>query len=81
MDRGFNEVREEVLALDRESQITIAEEVLTNISSSPEHEAAWRAEILRRTEAYRRGEISTVDSEDVMSRARQRIQEAASKRK
>jgi putative addiction module component (TIGR02574 family) len=76
-DRGFNEVREEVLALDRESQITIAEEVLTNVSGSPEHEAAWRAEIRRRTEAYRRGEISTVDSDDVMARARQRIEQAA----
>lgn len=72
-------MREEVLALDRESQITLAEEVLTHVSSSPEHEAAWRAEVRRRTEAYRRGEISTVDSDDVMARARQRIKEAASK--
>lgn len=81
MDRVFSEVREDVLALDRESQISLAEEVLTNVSGSPEHEAAWRAEIRRRTEAYRRGELSTVDSDDVMARARLRIMEAASKRK
>ncbi len=76
MDREFNEVREEVLALDRESQITIAEEIMTSISASPEHEAAWRSEIRRRTEAYRRGEITTVDSDDVMARARRKIEEA-----
>ena len=81
MDRAFSEVRDEVFALDRESQITLAEEVLTHVSASPEHEAAWRAEIRRRTEAYRRGEISTVDSDEVMARARLRIREATSKRK
>ena len=80
MDRGFDEVREEVLALDRESQITIAEEILTHISNSPENEAAWRTEIRRRTEAYHWGEITTVDSEDVMARARQKIAEAASRK-
>jgi hypothetical protein len=80
MDREFNAVRDDVLALDRESQITIAEEVLTHVSSSQEHEAAWRTEIRRRTEAFERGEIETVDSNDVMARARQKI-ELASKRK
>ena len=76
MDRAYADVREDVLALDRESQITIAEEIMTHVSSSPEHDAAWRKEVLRRTEAYRRGEIATVDSDEVMARARKRIEEA-----
>jgi hypothetical protein len=62
MDRAFNVVREEVLALDSESQ-------------------AWRTKIRRRTEAYRRGEIATVDSDDVMARARQKIANTASRNK
>ena len=81
MIRAFNEVREEVLALDRESQITIAEEILTHVSRSPEDEAAWRTEIRRRTEAYHRGEIATVDSDDVMARARQKIAKSAPRSK
>lgn len=80
MDREFNEVREEVLALDRDSQIRIAEEILTHVSTTPEHEAEWRAEIRLRTEAYRKGDIELSSSEDVLARARQKI-EAKSGRK
>jgi putative addiction module component (TIGR02574 family) len=79
MDREFNELREEVLSLDRESQIRIAEEILTNVARTPELEEAWREEVRRRVEAYRAGDIKTVSSEDVIARARQKI-ESATKR-
>ena len=79
MYREFDELRQEVFALDRDHQIQIAEEILTHISSSPEHDAAWREEIRRRLDAYRNGEIETVPGEDVMARARKKIEDAAKK--
>lgn len=79
MDREFNQVREEVLALDRESQIRIAEEIMTHISSTPEHEAAWREEIRRRTDAYRQGGLESYPADEVMARARKKIEDAKEK--
>jgi hypothetical protein len=76
MDREYKEVLQDVLALDRESQITIAETVMSAVSATPEHNAAWRAETRKRTEAYKHGDVPLTDSDDVMARARKRIDEA-----
>ncbi len=77
MDRTFETVLEEVMELDRESQITIAEKILANAASdSEEHDAAWRAEIRRRVAAYERGEMKTVDAEESIARMRKIIAEA-----
>ena len=76
MDRTYETVLEEVMELDRESQITIAEKILANVSGSEEHDAAWRAEIRRRVAAYERGEMKTVDAEESVARMRKIIAEA-----
>jgi putative addiction module component (TIGR02574 family) len=39
-------------------------------SSLSEIEAAWDAEIVRRVEAYKRGEVETFAAEDVFAEAR-----------
>jgi putative addiction module component (TIGR02574 family) len=76
MDRTFETVLEEVMELDRESQITIAEKILAKVSDSEEHDAPWRAEIRSRVAAYERGEMKTVDSEESIARMRKIISEA-----
>ncbi|GEM_PF-2317057 len=76
MDRSFDSVLEEVFALDRESQIAIAEKIMGHIPMEPKIEAAWRAEARARLTAYRRGELPTHDSDEVMARARKKIEAA-----
>jgi hypothetical protein len=74
MDRTFESVLEEVMELDRESQITIAEKILANVNLA-EHDAACRAEIRSRVAAYERGEMKTVDAEESVARMRKIIAE------
>ncbi len=76
MDRTFETVLEEVMELDRESQITIAEKILANASASEEHDAAWRAEIRSRVAAYERGDIEAADASEMFARVRRMIADA-----
>jgi hypothetical protein len=76
MDREYKDVLQDALALDRDSQIALVEQVSDRVWGSTEIEQAWLDEAERRRDAYRRGEIDTVDSRDVMARARQKIEQA-----
>jgi len=79
MDRAFDTILEDVFALDRESQIVIAEKIMGHVPMEPTIEAAWRAEARSRLESYRRGEVATIDSDEVMARARKKIEQARSR--
>jgi len=83
MDSSFEEIRSEVLELDRESQRRLIEEVERNLvhdDSNEEVETAWKQEIVRRLEAHRRGEGSYVTREQMMEMAEKMIAAAERKR-
>jgi putative addiction module component (TIGR02574 family) len=55
-----------------EDRSRLVELLLESLHESPllEIEAAWDAEIVRRVEAYKRGEVETFAAEDVFAEAR-----------
>ncbi len=73
MDRSFEQIRTEVLELDRESQGKLVEEIEQQWTSDIDEEAY--AEAARRMEAYRRGESTTVSAEESIAHARKVIED------
>jgi hypothetical protein len=73
MDRSFEEIRAEVLELDRESQRKLADEIEENLSEPDEE---WRTEIKRRLEEYQRGEGTSVTAEESIANARRKLEQA-----
>ena len=73
MDREFEQVIDDVLSLDRESQMLIAEKIVGNNDHTPEHQSAWRQEIRRRIEEIESGKVQMRDAKDVIRDARARI--------
>ncbi len=67
MDRTYEQLRAEVLELDRESQGKLVEEIEEQWSAELDDEAY--AEATQRMEAYRRGEATTVRAEESVARA------------
>jgi putative addiction module component (TIGR02574 family) len=59
-------------SLAPEDRSRLVELLLESLHESPlfEIEAAWDAEIVRRVEAYERGEVETFAAEDVFGEAR-----------
>jgi putative addiction module component (TIGR02574 family) len=81
MDRTFNEIREEVLHLDQDSQRRLAEEIEGNIyGGQSDYDEEWAAELRRRVEQHRRGEGTYVTWEHMMDMAEKMISEAERKR-
>ena len=81
MDRTFEELRTEVLALDRDDKRTLADELEQNLAGSEiDNDASYRQEWLdeakRRLDEYRRGEGTNLTREESMGRVRQMIAEA-----
>ena len=74
MDRSYEELRSEVLELDRESQEHLVEEIEHQWSATID-EAVY-AEAHRRIEAHRRGEGSSMSAEESFVRGRLLIEEA-----
>lgn len=82
MDRTFDEIREEVLHLDQESQRRLADEIEENLGESQtEVDDAWRLEIKQRMDEYRRGEGSSVTAEESIANARRQIEETTRARR
>ncbi|HEY3874116.1 MAG TPA: hypothetical protein VGM92_01450 [Candidatus Kapabacteria bacterium] len=73
MDRSFEEIRAEVLELDRESQGKLVEEIEQQWTSDIDEDAYTEA--ARRMAAYRRGEGTTVSAEESISRVRGMIED------
>jgi hypothetical protein len=70
MDRSFEDIRAEVLEMDRESQERLIEEIEQNLAGSNEP----IAEAKRRAEAVDRGEMKTVDGPEALARVRKLIE-------
>ena len=73
MDREFEQVIDDVLSLDRSSQMLIAEKIVGNNDRTSQHEIAWREEIRRRIEEIDSGNVQMRDAKDVIRDARARI--------
>ena len=73
MDRAFNEILHEALALDRESKVELAERLAIDLSTDEEHKIAWVEESNRRFAAYKRGEIKAIDAKEAIARIRSRL--------
>jgi hypothetical protein len=76
MDRSIETVFEEVMAMDRASQITIAVKIMANVVAPHPYDAELRAELRSRVEAYRSGELKAVDWSVTLARIRKMIADA-----
>ena len=76
MDRSIETVFEEVMAMDRESQITIAEKIMANVGEPHPYDAELRAELRSRVEAFRSGELKAEDGSVMLARVRKMIDDA-----
>ena len=72
MSPKFAQVRAVALELTEEERIRLAEDLYESVEESdgtPEEiEAAWSEEIADRVEAVERGEVETIDGEEVFRR-------------
>ena len=70
----FAQVRSDALALTEQERARLADELYGSIEEgdgTPEEiEAAWNEEIVRRVQAFERGELDSVDGEEVFRRIR-----------
>lgn len=67
MDRDWESIRNDALALEPSRQALLVEEMVDRLAQTP-HMQAWLDESERRLEAYHRGEIKAVDMEESLSR-------------
>jgi hypothetical protein len=81
MDRTYDELRTEVLALNQTDQRNLADDIEHNLAGSEVDDYAsykqeWLDEAKRRLDEYRRGEGTNLTREESMGRVRQMIAEA-----
>lgn len=81
---GYSDILQAALALDpverEELAITLFEsfeEPMPAAEATPELSAEWRAEIVRRSEAYKRGELEPVPWEQVREEVRRKYEHHA----
>jgi putative addiction module component (TIGR02574 family) len=67
MDRNWESVRNDALALEPSRQALLVEEIVDSLSHTPQMRA-WLDESERRLDAYHRGEIKAVDMEESLKR-------------
>jgi len=72
MDRNYEELRTEVMELDRVSQRKLANEIEEQLSHSDDLEDGF-LEAKRRLDAVERGEMQTVDGPEALARVRKLI--------
>ena len=73
MDRSFEEIRAEVLEMDRESQERLVEEIEQQWSDTIDDEAL--AEAKRRLDEYKRGEGKSFTAEESIANVRRMLEE------
>jgi hypothetical protein len=75
MDRDFETLREEALALDFDSRVTLMEELASSLAEEDPFFEAQLDEAERRWESIVNGEAKLYSAEEVIAEARQRIKE------
>lgn len=73
MSTAISKLEAAILALPREERARLAKWLLERLDDDPEVEALWEAEVLRREDAYERGEMATVSAAEAFERARRRL--------
>jgi hypothetical protein len=73
MDRSFEEIRTEVLELDRESQRKLADELEEKLSES-DWDEDWKKEVQRRLELHQSGKATYVSAEESLAKGRAMIE-------
>jgi hypothetical protein len=72
-DRNLDQVLHDALALDRLSQIVLADKLVSNLAEDTSHDSAWRAEIRNRLDALDTGAAKLRDAREVIVRAKDRL--------
>lgn len=67
------ELEAAALSLPRGERARLAERLLASLDEEGEVEEAWRDEVRRRLEAYRKGEMEAVPANKVLEEARDRL--------
>jgi Putative addiction module component len=75
MCRAREAIREDIFQLDYHEQALLAEEITEHLSKD-ENMKLWLEEAKRRLEEHRRGEGTSFSHEEVMARARKKIERA-----
>ena len=65
MNAHVKELLEEAKKLSVHERIELADLIYADVPVDPEWEVAWAKEAQSRIEAYRRGEIETVDADEM----------------
>ena len=73
MRSAAEELEAAALSLPRGERARLAERLLASLDEDAEIEEAWAAEVRRRLDAYRKGDIEAVPVEDVVREARRRV--------
>jgi putative addiction module component (TIGR02574 family) len=69
----FAELRDEALQLPEQDRLRLAEELFESVEDGgplPDLSPAWKAEIVRRVERLKRGEVTALDGDEVYDRLR-----------
>jgi putative addiction module component (TIGR02574 family) len=69
----FAELRDEALRLPETERLRLAEELFESVEDGeqlPDLSPAWKAEIVRRVERLKRGEVMPLDGDEVYERLR-----------
>jgi putative addiction module component (TIGR02574 family) len=71
-------LKKEVLKLPAEDRIKLAEDVLESVDdfTTPEIDAAWRAEIRRRVDEVESGKVKGIPAKQVLKESRKALNEA-----
>jgi len=75
MDRDRQTIREEAFELDPSEQAQLAEEIVENLAKIDPMKH-WIDEAKGRLDAYRRGEMKTVDPAETFAKTRKMIEDA-----
>ena len=73
MVSALDELEAAALSLPMAERARLAERLIASLDEDSEIEEAWAAEVRRRLELYRSGEIEAVSAESVMEEARARL--------
>lgn len=67
------ELEAAAMSLPRAERARLAERLLASLDDEADVEEAWREEVRRRLEAYRKGEMEAVPASKVLEEARDRL--------
>jgi putative addiction module component (TIGR02574 family) len=79
MTRGAKKILEAAIKLTESERLQVIEELLASLEPAPENEvdAAWAAEVERRSREIKEGTVQAIPWDEVKSRARERVRDGS----